>query len=516
MTDLRNPSRATRRAMVGGTVGLALLSMALVPLGKGSATHLPASAVEKALVFDKVAVVDVETGKLLQDQRVVIEGNRIRTVGASGKVQIPSGAQVIDAHGKYLIPGLWDMHTHSRRYTDFFYPLFIANGVTGIRDAWSEVPIDTTLMWRREILAGTKIGPPRQMLPGPALDESSPCSRGPGEGHVCVADPADARHVVDSLKAAGVDFIKTYQLGRETYFAVASEARRVGLPFGGHLNLGVATAIEASDSGAWILDHINTSGDLYGLCLGRKANVQRCQPVADHFKHSNTWFVPTLIRFATESGDHSMLANLDSMQLVGIGMRSTAASRAILKHFYEFATNFWGGTPFRTGWLHDSTVVAEMAVVPPPGSPADSARFFHVLKLVDMPMMAGTDGGAPVMEPQPPGFALHVELAMFVAEGFTPLQALQAATLNPAKSLHATDSLGTIAPGKLADVVLLDGNPLADITNTTTIRSVVANGRYYDRATLDRLMADAQAKEKTEPRPFGTARAGEINRSWQD
>ena len=510
MTYHRDPFHDIQRTMRRGTIGVALLGMTLAPVGNISAAlrpHLLAS--ETALVFDHVTVVDVEHGQLLPDQRVVIVGTHIRAVGAGQGVRIPTGAQVIDAHGKYLIPGLWDMHTHSRRYTDFFYPLFVANGVTGIRDAWSEVPIDSTRLWRREILAGTRVGPPRQLLSGPSLSEETPCQRKPGQGQICVGDSADARHVVDSLKAAGVDCIKMYSLGREMYFVVAAEARRVGLPFGGHLDHGVATAVEAADSGAWILDHLNTAGDLYGLCLGKQATVQRCQPVADQFRRANTWFVPTLIRFATESGDHTMLANLDSMQLIDVGMRSTAASRAILKHFYQFATGFWGGTPFHTGWLRDSMIIAQMAMNPPAGSPADSARFFHVLERVGMPIMAGTDGGAPVMEPQPPGFALHTELALFVAEGLTPLQALQSATLNPAKSLHATDSLGTVAVGKLADLVLLDGNPLADITNTTTIRAVVANGRYYDRATLDQFMAEAQAKAKIEPRPLGTARADE-------
>jgi len=100
---------------------------------------------------------------------------------------------------------------------------------------------------------------------------------------------------------------------------------------------------------------------------------------------------------------------------------------------------------------------------------------------------------------QPPGFALHVELATYAEEGLTPLEALQTATLNPAKAIHGTDSLGTVAPGKLADLVLLDADPLADITNTTAIRAVVANGRYFDRAALDQLLTDAQAKTKKNP-----------------
>jgi imidazolonepropionase-like amidohydrolase len=110
------------------------------------------------------------------------------------------------------------------------------------------------------------------------------------------------------------------------------------------------------------------------------------------------------------------------------------------------------------------------------------------------------------MTQEPPGFALHLELALSVSEGRTPLEALQAATLNPPNFFHGTDSLGAIAPGKLADLVLLDADPLVDITNTTTIRAVVANGRYYDRATLDTLVSEVQRKVKDEPQPLGRAR----------
>ena len=122
-----------------------------------------------------------------------------------------------------------------------------------------------------------------------------------------------------------------------------------------------------------------------------------------------------------------------------------------------------------------------------------------IMQQVGLPILAGTDAGAPVLRTVTPGFSLHAELAMYVAEGLTPLNALQAATLNPAKFLHATDSLGTVAAGKLADLVLLDADPLADITNTTTIRAVMANGRYFDRAALDGLLAEVQSEAKRVP-----------------
>src|SRR5689334_10176574 len=174
----------------------------------------PATA---SLVFEGVTVIDVEQGKHLADQRVVVTGNRIAAVGDAMAVKVPEGARVVDAKGKYLIPGLWDMHTHSRYLTDVFYPLFLANGVTGIRDAWSEIPLDTLLRWRREILAGTRVGPPRQLLVGRALSDD---------------DSAAAQYGVDSLKAAGADMIKTYPF---TY-SLAAAARHAGMLFGGHLD----------------------------------------------------------------------------------------------------------------------------------------------------------------------------------------------------------------------------------------------------------------------------------------
>ena len=338
--------------MLRKTLGLALMNMAL-----GSTTvyaQQPASTTP--LVFDGVIVIDVRHGLRLPAQRVVIVGNRIRAVGSVGTVRMPAGARVVDARGKYLIPGLWDMHTHSRRYTNIFYPLFIANGITGIRDGWSEVPLDTLVHWRREILAGAREGPPRQLLAGPALDEATPCTRGDGGGHVCVADTADARHVVDSLKAAGADYIKTYALGRKMYFVVAAEARRIGIPFGGHNT--ATTALEASDSGASLLDHIRTAGGVDTLCLGGPpASVERCRPVAERFRRLGTWWVPTLSR--RWLGDNRLRPPQPAQM-----------THTILMHFQQFASAFWAGVPLRRGnWLRDSTNDAQTSRATQPVHP---------------------------------------------------------------------------------------------------------------------------------------------------
>ena len=132
-----------------GVVGLIMAGVAPTASAAG-AQQLPTAA--PSLVFDGVTVVDVEQGKLVPNQRVVIGGNRIQTVGSTSKIRLPTGAKVVDARGKYLIPGLWDMHIHPGKQADLLYPLFIANGVTGFRDAWSSVPLETMTQWRREIL----------------------------------------------------------------------------------------------------------------------------------------------------------------------------------------------------------------------------------------------------------------------------------------------------------------------------------------------------------------------------
>jgi len=471
-----------------GLTALVLGGMALSSAVGGSVVvHAHPLLTPGPLVFDGVTVVDVEHGRLIQGQRVVIVGNRIRTVGSVRTVRMPARARVVDARGKYLIPGLWDMHTHSMRQTNLFYPLFIANGVTGIRDAGSSVPLDTLILWRREILAGTRVGPPRQILSGQSIAGPIPgCQRSrlKESSQNCIADSADARHYVDSLKAAGADMIKPRHVGKAMYFVIAAEARRLGIPFGGHAER--VTAIEASDSGASIVDHmaaVISSGQLGLPCyvgekgveltgiedlehpgefasnsaiVGTKVSGEPCRLMEERFRHNGTWFMQNY-----SPSDRKAYARLP-----------------------ELTSAFWAGSLIHGNWLHDSA------------SSGTPDTLHRNRQHIGLPILAGTDVGTGGIAEELPGFSLHWELANYVAVWMTPLEALQSATLNPAKLLHATDSLGTVTPGKLADIVLLDANPLEDITNTTTIRAVVANGRYFDRAALDQLLVEVRTEAK--------------------
>jgi hypothetical protein len=465
--------------MVGVLASACAISTPQSQLGKDTPTS--------SLVFDGVTVVDVEHGTLLPAYRVVVVGNRIATMGGTGTVQIPAGARVIDARGKYLMPGLWDMHTHSYHYADLSYPLFLANGVTGIRDANSDVPLDTLVQWRKEIIAGTRIGPPRQILVGPALfDADHPVCHPAELRSVLCFHVADAPRIVDSLKAAGADMLKMYGLGRKIYFAVLDEARRQGIPVGGHLDFAVPGglvvsmtgdnapgALEASDSGVRIIDHVNSSAELSAICIGTFGNVTdsvRCRQLAEHFRRNNTWWVPTL-------------------NIRGQGGTYTARSDSIFTRADADVVKFWSTHVLPAGGQ------VELPTEQNPQFPSTGSGLLSLAQRVGLPILAGTDVSGTNLHSSIPGFSLHRELQLMVAEGLTPLHALQAATLNPATMLHGTDSLGTIVPGKLADLVLLDANPLENIDNTMAIRAVVANGRYYPRATLDTLLAQAKVRD---------------------
>ncbi len=464
------------RMMVYARIG------SFVTLGLGVTLAVPAAmraqqaaSAASSLVFEGVTVVDVEQGRLVPNQRVVIVGNRIQTVSNAGAGQPPKDGQIVEARGKYLIPGLWDMHVHTHWPTspasraDLFHSLFLANGVTGIRDAYSQDSLETMVRRREEILAGTRVGPPRQLFTGTKeeIHQGQPEKITEGE--------------VRALKARGAKFIKLYPFTA----AAAGAVKRVGLPFGGHLmyvdlfsggGFYKMSAFEASDSGMSILDHVNAAGELDELCWGGRedASVEACQPLAEQMQASGTWWAPTLIAFA--QADASAL-------LMG------PATWPVYARYQARVDEFWAGSFLRGNWLRDS---AQTAATEPGG-------FLHIAREAGMPILAGSD--APTAAGNLiGGFSLHAELAILVAEGLTPLQALQAATLNPAKMLRGTDSLGTVAPGKLADLVLLDADPLADITNTTTIRGVVANGRYADRTALDRMLDEVRAKVN-EPTP---------------
>src|SRR5947209_7309868 len=254
---------------------LALLAILLPTLIVAQTNSIAPS---QPLAFTHATVIDMTGAKPESDMTVVIEGNRIAALGKTGRVRIPKDAQIINASGKFLIPGLWDMHVHTLREDRLatFFPLFVANGVTSVRDMSSTLAnFDMLKQWRGEITNGTRLGP-RIIAAGPLIDGPKPV----WTDFISVSTAAEGRETVRTLKQHGVDFIKVYSgLPRDIYLAIADETKKQGLTFVGHEPNAVLAA-EASDAGQKSFEH------LYGVLLGcsRDEAALRAEAVEEMMK----------------------------------------------------------------------------------------------------------------------------------------------------------------------------------------------------------------------------------------
>jgi imidazolonepropionase-like amidohydrolase len=427
---------------------LALLWIALLPASAfAQARQAPRP---RPLVLTHVKVVDVVGAKLEADMTVIVVGDRIAAVGRAGRVRVPQGARVVDAAGRYLIPGLWDMHVHlgdGEFDKNFYLRLFIANGVTGVRIMEGAPEYQA---WRREAEGGTLLAP-RMVIASPML----------GFGDLSNISEARAREEVRKAKRDGADFIKVHDnLSRASYLAVIDEAKRAGLPVEGHTPVSV-TAEEASRAGQKSIEHLT------GLAPA-EADAATAERWFALFRKNQTWQCPTLImRHNYALLDDSSLAADPRLKYAKPSWRARW-----LRMTREAET--W---PAGEGARRRETIRKEDALV------AEMQR-------AGVPVLAGTDDANPYVLP---GFSLHDELALLVKAGLTPAEALRTATYNPAKFLGLSGSLGTVEGGKLADLVLLDANPLEDISGTIKIAAVIAGGRYLPRESLDKILAEVEA-----------------------
>ena len=444
------------------------------------------------IVIHNVTIIDTAGGPmaLQQHRTVTVRAGKIESVEEvpySGAA--PGGGKStvhINATGKFLIPGLWDMHVHIA-FGDWFpkakevtLPLFIANGITGVRDMGSD--LEVLQQWRKEVEAGTLIGP-RMWIAGPMLDGPKP--RFPSS--IAIKTPEDGRHAVDDLKKRGADFIKLQSLiPREAVFAIADEAKKQNITFVGHVPDSVR-ASEMSDAGQKSFEHLigifEGSSPLEDEFIkGSKSESQflstydpaRAEKLFALLAKNHTWQCPTLV---WERGGNlielSDFAHDTRAKYVPAYWKDVTWKRFTEQVMHEFNTDDLA--------TRRKFVTKELEVV-------------NAMHKAGVQFLAGTDTppGVYIF----PGFSLHEELQRFVAAGFTPMEALQTATLNPAKFLGMEDKLGTVEKGKLADLVLLDANPLDDIRNTQKIIGVVANGRYFSRKDLDKMLADVEAVAK--------------------
>jgi imidazolonepropionase-like amidohydrolase len=440
------------------------------------------------LLIDDVTVIDATGGPVLPHRTVILRNGLIQEI-ATGEASRgkPVAGVHIDGRGKFLIPGLWDMHVHMvfgnwfPHGKEIALPLFVANGVTGVRDMGGE--LEVLQQWRKEIAAGTLIGP-RMVISGPMLDGPKP--RFPSS--LAIATPEDGRRAVDDLKRRGADFIKVQSLiPREAVFAIADEARKQHIPFVGHVPDSVR-ASEASNAGQKSFEHLigvfEGSSPLEGEFLNGPKTESKFLSTYDSARaaalfallvKNRTWQCPTLI---WERGgnliDQTDFAHDQRAKYVPAYWKDVTWKRFTNEIIHDFNTDDLA--------TRKRFVEKELEVV-------------NAMHRAGIPFLAGTDTppGVYVF----PGFSLHEELQRFVAAGFTPMEALQTATLNPARFLGMEDRLGTIEKGKIADLVLLNANPVDDISNTQKIAAVIVNGRYLSRSDLDRMLARVEAAAKT-------------------
>lgn len=438
---------------------LKVFSGALCCIGALSCAPTPAQTVE-VTAFTNVTVIDGRRPEPRTDRTVVIRGNRIVAEGPSVTVKTPAGARVIDGRGKFLIPGLWDMHVHiTMPGGREVLPLYIAKGVTGVRDMASDWT--TLTSWRADITQGTLVGP-RIVTSGPYLeggDQPIP--------HLLVKTPADAEPAVDSLRKLGVDFIKVHgQLSPESYFAIARAARARRMPFAGHVSRTIGAAA-ASDSGQASIEHLlaipNPCSTAEVTELAPRFPVQaalgRCDttnqvPLYERLRRNGTWVVPTLV------------AQVEISRWPKRDLPGDSVARYLPDSLRHYVAGIFP--------MVDSV---------PPDADVNGRKLFDkrvqvtgALFRAGVGVLPGTD--APLRN-SPPGFGLHEELLHLTRAGLTPFEALRAATLEPARFLGLLDSLGTIETGKIADLVLLTANPLDDIRNASRTAYVVANGRVH-------------------------------------
>jgi hypothetical protein len=446
--------------------------------------------IHSRLFLTHVTVIDA-TGSLPKpDMTVEINEGQISSIRSSSEAFIPNDAVVVDATGKFLIPGLWDMHVHllQEERIKKSFPMLLANGVLGIRDMGSpSEELEKISQWRGQIETG-EISGPHIIASGPMIDGATPMF-----AHLSISakDEIEARQDVDFLKQSGVDFIKVYSLlSRKAYFAIADEAKKQHIPFAGHVPDSVS-ALEAANAGQRSIEHL--SGVLLACSLREeylrkilvKARAQSDPAILyDALRLVQTEATETYSREKAEALFLRFTQQGTCQVPTLVGIWNVPPARAESSFDYP-------GLKFTPFDLHnnlsagntcclDRTIFNGFAF-------EDAEKVLEIIQTMHsqgVEFMAGTD--APNFWAVA-GRGLHEELALFVKAGFTPMEALQTATRNPAKYLGMLDWLGTVEEGKAADLVLLEANPLEEIRNTQKIAAIILQGKLILKEELLRI-----------------------------
>ena len=421
------------------------------------------------IAIQNVTIIDATGASEKTGMTVLITGNRILRISRTQKTKLAGAIRIVDGSGKYLIPGLWDLHIHPFEGKDIrwkeFMALFIANGITNVRVMFGDPKFH---QWREDISSGRLTGP-RMVIASPRPPEFTSTEQG--------------RQFVRKSKSEGADFIKILSddLPRDVYYAIADEAQKQGIPFAGHVPYSVS-ATEASDAGQLSLEHkyavaipcdereeairkklmnIGTLRERVKALADIGYDEQRARELFSRFFANGTFVCPTLVVWNDP-------AYRDKAEM---------AKDSRLDFYPSELRNWFKNMGDR---LIDDGVVADLRKIC-----SGSRVLVGAMNRAGVKILAGTDSGSVPFVLQ--GFSLHDELQLLVESGLSPMEALQTATKNAAECAGRLDSLGTIEEGKIADLILLEGNPLLSIANTRRIGSVFFNGKPFDRSKLDEI-----------------------------
>ena len=447
------------------------------------------------MMIRHVTVIDVEHARAIGEQAVVLRGKDVVAVGKDGEIARAWHAQkVVEGKGRFLIPGLWDMHVHFGGGPDLveenkaLLPLYVAHGITTIRDCSGDLP-DQVLSWRGEIAGGTLFGP-RLLTSGAKIEGIKPVWKGTIEvGSKADVDAALAR-LQDRDK---VDFVKITDstLDPQLFLYAVSQAKARGLRSSGHIPMAL-TVGQAVDAGISSIEHID---------YAYKAGVKDEAAIAADFAAGRIDRAEANRRLDSGFDTATAMASYRNFAQKGVFVTPTLNGSRILAwldaddHAHDSYLAYIGPKLRKTyEWRIERAAKADAAAVE--ARHAHFQRMAAVLPLLEkagVTVIAGTDAGF-LNSFNYPGIGLHDELSLFVKEGLTPAQALSAATRAGPAWFGLLDRYGAVAPGKTADLVLLDRDPLKDIAATRAIRAVIMNGKLYDRTALDGMLTDTKNK----------------------
>lgn len=431
----------------------------------------PPVAIAASTAFVNVNVIAMVDDRITPAQTVIVNDDRIIAIGDVDTTSVPEDAEVVDGTDRYLMPGLVEMHGHitstAPASLDSVFGLFVANGVTTVRGMLGR---PAHLELRQRILDQDVLGP-RLITSGPSFNGNS------------INGAQDAADMVEAQFRAGYDFLKIHPgLTRAEFTAIAKKANELGIPFAGHVpsDVGVPNAL---DAGMATIDHLDGYmqtlilpheapaggfGGFFGLLLAGHADESRIRVIAEATAAAGVWIVPTesLFEHTANDIDAEEISNWPEMKYV---------SEATVRRWADTKRELFADTDF------------DIAL----GARAITLRRMLILELhrAGAGLLLGSDS------PQRfnvPGFALHRELEYLVAAGLTPYEALRTGTVNPAEFFGMGADLGTIEVGKIADLVLLDQNPLSDIRNSRRVHGTMLRGRWVSRGDIDAMLARAE------------------------